>query len=312
MDVEKLATLTTESRNPRSTDIDRLHPLEIVRLINREDRLVIDAVAAAELQIARTIELVEEAFRGGGRLIYMGAGTSGRLGVLDASECPPTFSTPPEMVVGMIAGGDGALRRAVEGAEDNPDGGAEDLKNIGLTFRDVVVGIATSGRTPYVLGGLAYARQISATTIGVVCNAGSEMEPLCDVIICAVVGSEIVSGSTRLKAGTATKLILNSITTAAMIRLGKTYGNLMVDVRATNNKLIARSRRLVRMLTGLDDLQADQLLERAGGVVKVAIVMHHRAVSSDAAEDLLKHAGGHLRKVIGEVPVVDVSARTVP
>ena len=311
MDHEKLAALTTESVNPRSADIDRLHPLEIVRLINREDRMVIDAVAAAELQIARTVELAEEAFRGGGRLIYMGAGTSGRLGVLDASECPPTFSTPPEMVVGLIAGGDGALRRAVEGAEDCPEGGAEDLKKIGLTFRDVVVGIATSGRTPYVLGGLAYAREISATTVGVVCNQESELEPLCDVVICAVVGSEIVSGSTRLKAGSATKLILNSITTAAMIRLGKTYGNLMVDVRATNKKLIARSRRLVRLLTGIGDVEADQLLERAGGAVKVALVMHHRSVDSHTAEELLKSAGGHLRKVIGDVAIVELAPRPV-
>ncbi|MGN6133025.1 MAG: N-acetylmuramic acid 6-phosphate etherase [Aureliella sp.] len=309
MDAEKLGALTTESVNPRSADIDRLHPLEIVRLINREDRLVIDAVAAAELQIARTVELVEDAFRAGGRLVYMGAGTSGRLGVLDASECPPTFSTPPEMVVGLIAGGDQALRRAIEGAEDDPGRGAEDLKQIGVNFRDVVVGIATSGRTPYVLGGLEYARSVDATTVGLVCNAGSELEPLCDVVICAVVGSEIVSGSTRLKAGTATKLILNSITTAAMIRLGKTYGNLMVDVRATNNKLIARSRRLVRLLTGLEDSEADQLLARAAGSVKVAIVMHHRGITAATAEELLKGAGGHLRKVIGDVPICDLGPR---
>ena len=307
MEQEKLATLTTESVNPHSADVDRLHPVEIVRLINREDRKVIEAVATAELQIARTVELVEEAFRGGGRLIYMGAGTSGRLGVLDASECPPTFSTPPELVIGLIAGGDQALRRAIEGAEDNPQGGADDLKNINLTYRDVVVGIATSGRTPYVLGGLAYARQISATTVGVVCNEGSEIEPLCDVLICAVVGSEIVSGSTRLKAGTATKLILNSITTAAMIRFGKTYGNLMVDLRATNKKLIARSRRLVRLLTGLSEAEATQLLDGADGIVKVALVMHHRQVDRIAAEELLRAAGGHLRKVIGDVPLVDLT-----
>lgn len=306
-----MATLTTESVNPRSTEIDRLHPLEIVRLINREDRMVNDAVAKAELQIARTVELVEEAFRGGGRLIYIGAGTSGRLGVLDASECPPTFGTPPELVVGLIAGGDAALRRAIEGAEDNPDSGADDLRKIGLTFRDVVIGIATSGRTPYVLGGLQYARTVDATTIGLVCNADSELEPLSDVVICAVVGSEIVSGSTRLKAGTATKLILNSITTAAMIRMGKTYGNLMVDVRATNEKLVARSRRLVRMLTGLSEADADRLLHWAAGGVKVAIVMHHRSVDAQAAEELLKTAGGHLRKVIGDVPVIDLSARSV-
>lgn len=310
MEQEKLATLTTESLNPESADVDRLHPVEIVRLINREDRKVIEAVARAELQIARTVEIVEEAFRAGGRLIYMGAGTSGRLGVLDASECPPTFSTPPELVVGLIAGGDQALRRAIEGAEDSTQGGADDLKRIEATYRDVVVGIATSGRTPYVIGGLTYAREIDATTIGVVCNEGSEIEPLCDVLICAVVGSEIVSGSTRLKAGTATKLILNSITTAAMIRFGKTYGNLMVDMRATNQKLIARSRRLVRLLTGLSEADASGLLDAAGGTVKVAIVMHHRSVDRTAAEELLHSAGGHLRKVIGDVPVLELSTRT--
>lgn len=303
MKSERLATLTTESVNPNSVDIDRLHPLEIVRLINRDNRSVIDAVAAAEIHIARTVELVEEAFRLGGRLIYLGAGTSGRLGVLDASECPPTFSTPPEMVVGLIAGGDTALRRAVEGAEDDPEQGARDLAAVQLTERDVVLGIATSGRTPYVLGALGYARRVGASTVGLVCNAGSELEPLCDVVICAIVGSEIISGSTRLKAGTATKLILNSITTAAMIRLGKTYGNLMVDVRATNTKLVARSRRLVRWLTGLEESQAERLLEQAGGSVKTAIAMHHRKVDAPTAEQMLKTAGGHLRKVIGDVPL---------
>lgn len=306
MDPEKLAVLTTESVNPRSADIDRLHPLEIIRVIQQEERAVIDAVAGAELQIARTVELVEAAFRGGGRLIYMGAGTSGRLGVLDASECPPTFNTPPEWVVGIIAGGDGALRRAVEGAEDSLEGGAADLRALNVGYRDVVLGIATSGRTPYVLGGLSYARSVDAKTIGLVCNTGSPIEPLCDVIICAVTGSEIVSGSTRLKAGTATKLILNSITTAAMIRMGKTYGNLMVDVRASNQKLVARSRRLVRWLTGLNAEQADRLLASANGSVKVAIVMHHRQVDSSHAEALLNHAGGHLRKVIGDVPIIEL------
>ncbi|MCC6511627.1 MAG: N-acetylmuramic acid 6-phosphate etherase [Pirellulaceae bacterium] len=308
MDTNKLAKLTTESVNPQSIEIDRWHPLEIVRLMNREDQQVIQAVARAELQIARTVELVEDAFRTGGRLIYMGAGTSGRLGVLDASECPPTFSTPPEMVVGFIAGGDTALRRAIEGAEDSPELGASDLAQLNLNPRDVVVGIATSGRTPYVMGGMSYARSVGAHTVAVVCNAGSEMEALCDVVICAIVGPEIVSGSTRLKAGTATKLILNSITTAAMIRIGKTYGNLMVDVRATNKKLIARSRRLVRMLTGLSDAAADELLARADGIVKVAIVMHHRQTDAHMATQLLELEGGHLRKVIGDVPVQALSS----
>lgn len=307
MDTNRLAKLTTEALNPRSAEIDRWHPLEIVRLINREDRAVIDAVAACELEIARVVELVENAFRTGGRLIYMGAGTSGRLGVLDASECPPTFSVPPEMVVGLIAGGDTALRRAIEGAEDSPEQGAQALKEINLTHRDIVAGIATSGRTPYVIGGMNYAREVGATVVALVCNEGSEMATLADVVLCAVVGPEVVSGSTRLKAGTATKLILNSITTAAMIRIGKTYGNLMVDLRASNIKLIARSRRLVRWLTGVDEATADQLLRQADGRVKIAIIMHHRQTDAAMAEQLLELEGGHLRKVIGDVPVHDLS-----
>ncbi len=301
MDSNQLGRLTTEGLNPRSAEIDRWHPLEIVRLMNREDRSVVEAVAACELQIARVVELVETAFRTGGRLIYMGAGTSGRLGVLDASECPPTFSTPPEMVVGLIAGGDTALRRAIEGAEDSREQGEQALRDVTLTNRDVLVGIATSGRTPYVMGGMQYARSVGAQVVALVCNEGSEMAELADVVICAIVGPEVVSGSTRLKAGTATKLILNSITTAAMIRIGKTFGNLMVDLRATNTKLIARSRRLVRLLTGVDEQTADKLLTEADGRVKVAIIMHHRQTDAAMATQLLELEGGHLRKVIGDV-----------
>lgn len=307
MDSNRLAKLTTEGLNPHSAEIDRWHALEIVRLINREDRGVLEAVAACENEIARVVELVENAFRTGGRLIYMGAGTSGRLGVLDASECPPTFSTPPEMVVGLIAGGDTALRRAIEGAEDSPEQGAQALVDIQLSHRDVVVGIATSGRTPYVIGGMNHARSVGASVVALVCNQGSEMADLADVVICAVVGPEVVSGSTRLKAGTATKLILNSITTAAMVRIGKTFGNLMVDLRATNTKLIARSRRLVRLLTGVDEATADHLLTQADGKVKIAIVMHHRQTDAAMAAELLKLEGGHLRKVIGDVAVHELT-----
>lgn len=307
MDSQRLAQLTTEALNPNSAEIDRWDPLEIVRLIQREDRAVMEAVAACETEIARVVELVEQAFRGGGRLIYMGAGTSGRLGVLDASECPPTFSTPPEMVIGLIAGGDTALRRAIEGAEDSPDQGAQALIDIKLSSKDIVVGIATSGRTPYVIGGMKFASDVGAKVVALVCNQGSEMADLADVVICAVVGPEVVSGSTRLKAGTATKLILNSITTAAMIRIGKTYGNLMVDVRATNTKLVARSRRLVRWLTGVDETTADRLLAAADGRVKIAIVMHHRQTDAGSAQQLLEQHGGHLRKVIGDVSVHELS-----
>lgn len=307
MDSSRLARMTTESLNPQSQEIDRWHALEIVRLMNREDRAAVEAVAACEMQIARTVDLVEEAFRTGGRLIYMGAGTSGRLGVLDASECPPTFSTPPELVVGLIAGGDTALRRAIEGAEDSPEQGAQALRDMQLSHRDVLVGIATSGRTPYVIGGLNYARSQGAKVVALVCNEGSEMAELADVVICAVVGPEVISGSTRLKAGTATKLILNSLTTAAMIRIGKTYGNLMVDLRATNTKLIARSRRLVRWLTGVDEATADRLLQEAGGRVKIAIVMHHRQTDATMAQQLLDLESGHLRAVIGDVPLHQIA-----
>ncbi len=308
MDSKQLASMTTEAVNPASANVDRLHALEIVRLIQREDEAVIRAVNAAEIQIAHAVDKIEQAFRSGGRLIYMGAGTSGRLGVLDASECPPTYSTPPEMVVGIIAGGDTALRRAIEGAEDSRELGASDLRTLNVSAKDVVTGIATSGRTPYVLGGLEYARSVGACTVGVVCNTGSEMESLCDILICAIVGPEIVSGSTRMKSGTATKLILNTLTTAAMIRLGKTYGNLMVDLRATNTKLIARSKRLVRLLTGLSDAEAAELLEQSGGSVKPAIVMFHRGVPVSEANQLLKDAGGHLRKVIGDVQLHDLNS----
>ena len=312
MHSDRLSNLTTEALNPRSMEIDQLDSLEIVRLINREDQQVIEAVASAAPDIAKVVDLVVEAFCRGGRLIYMGAGTSGRLGVLDASECPPTFSTPPEMVVGIIAGGDTALRRAIEGAEDSPQLGQTDLQSLGVNARDVVIGIATSGRTPYVLGGLQYARSVGARAIGLACNRGSALEPLCEIVITAVVGPEIVSGSTRLKAGTATKLILNSITTAAMVRIGKTYGNLMVDLRATNSKLVARSRRLVRLLTGIDEAAADELLQRADGRVKIAIVMHLRKIDAEAAEALLDNAGGHLRTVIGDQPMDRLKSSQAP
>jgi N-acetylmuramic acid 6-phosphate etherase len=306
-DLQRLDALTTEGVNAASAEIDALEPLEIVRLIQREDRAVLDAVAAAEEEIALAVALVERAFRAGGRLLYIGAGTSGRLGVLDASECPPTFRTPPEMVVGLIAGGDGALRRAIEGAEDDPQLAVADLQAAKVEARDCVMGIATSGRTPYVLGGLAYARQCGARTIGLACNHGSPLQDVCELLITAVVGPEIVSGSTRMKAGTATKLILNTITTSAMIRIGKTYGNLMVDLRATNQKLQARSRRLVRILTGLDESAAAALLKEARDAVKPAAVMHHRQVGVEEAERLLAEAGGVLRAVIGSVRLHSIS-----
>lgn len=291
---------TTESSNPASERIDTLSALEIVRVMNAEDATVPAAIARVAGEIAQAIDMIATALRVGGRLVYMGAGTSGRLGVLDASECPPTFSTRPEQVVGLIAGGSTALTRAVEGAEDHPEFAVADLKQIQLTAADIVVGIATSGRTPYVIGGLEYARQVGAKTIGLACNDGSPLTAVSDVMLTAVVGPEIISGSTRLKAGTATKLILNMLTTGAMVRLGKTYGNLMVDLKATNVKLVARTRRIVAKLTGVSEDAAATELDRCQGELKTAIVVVRRKVSPEAARQLLDEAGGQLRIALGE------------
>ena len=290
-----LTHLTTEAHNPASQEIDSLSAIEIVRLMNEQDAGIAAAVAQQSESIAAAIELIATQFRQGGRLIYMGAGTSGRLGVLDASECPPTFSTPPEMVVGLIAGGHDALTRAIEGAEDHPEFGRRDLSDTGLTDRDVVVGIATSGRTPYVIGGLQYANSIGATTIGFSCNEECDLKPHCKIMIAPIVGPEVISGSTRMKAGTATKMVLNMLTTGAMVRIGKTYGNRMVDLRATNEKLTQRSRRIVAELTGVSPDEATDLLERCGGEVKTAIVAHLRCLAPEDARQCLVDAGGHLR-----------------
>jgi N-acetylmuramic acid 6-phosphate etherase len=260
---------------------------------------VAEAVGAVAPQIAEGIERIAAAMRSGGRLVYIGAGTSGRLGVLDASECPPTFNTDPSLVVGLIAGGREALTRAIEGAEDDAAAGKRDLQAIGFCASDVLVGIASSGRTPYVIGALRYARELEACTIGLVCNSPSEIDGIVDVLIAPIPGPEILSGSTRMKAGTATKMVLNMLSTGAMIRLGKTYGNLMVDLRATNMKLIDRARRIVGRLTGADEPTVANLLTAADGEVKTAIVMHRRGVDADAARQLLSLHQGHLRKVIG-------------
>lgn len=293
-----LAHLTTEARNPVSTHIDTLSAAEIVRLMNSQDATIAAAVEKVAEPIANAVEIIADRFRSGGRLIYMGAGTSGRLGVLDASECPPTFSTPPAMVVGLIAGGPQALTRAIEGAEDSPELGKSDLDETGIGKKDVVVGIATSGRTPYVIGGLQHARSVGSFTIGFSCNEKSELESHCEIMISPIVGPEVISGSTRMKAGTATKMVLNMLTTGAMIRLGKTYGNLMVDLKATNQKLMDRSRRIVSELTGLDAAQAQDLLEACDCDVKTAVVAHVRSVSADSARLLLEQSNGHLRAAL--------------
>ena len=294
----KIDHLTTEARNPASAAIDSLSAIEIVRLMNQQDAEIAAAVGTQAEVIAKAVDLIAERIRDGGRLIYIGAGTSGRLGVLDASECPPTFSTPPEMVVGLIAGGEQALTRAIEGAEDSPQSGQQDLIDIGLCSQDVVVGIATSGRTPYVIGGLKYARETGTLAIGFSCNADCDLSEHADLMIAPIVGPEVISGSTRMKAGTATKMVLNMLTTGAMVRLGKTYGNLMVDLRATNAKLTLRSRRIVAEVVGIDPSQAQKLLDRCGGEVKTAIVAHQRGVDPDVARQLLDAAKGHLRKAL--------------
>ncbi|RLT15736.1 MAG: N-acetylmuramic acid 6-phosphate etherase [Planctomycetota bacterium] len=290
--------LTTEQNNPESVAIDQMDPIQIAMLMNREDLKVVAAVERVLPEIARAIETVTERVQAGGRLIYIGAGTSGRLGVLDASECPPTFNTPPALVVGLIAGGHRALTNAIEGAEDNRQAGEEDLRGVELDAKDVVCGIATSGRTPYVLGGLAYAQSLGAATLGVTCNEVSELTEVSDVLIAPVVGPEILSGSTRLKAGTATKMVLNMISTGTMIRIGKTYGNWMVDLRATNVKLKDRSIRIVSGITGLDRQRAESLLARCDGEVKTAIVSQALGVEKIEAQERLKAAAGRLRKAI--------------
>ncbi|HEX8202141.1 MAG TPA: N-acetylmuramic acid 6-phosphate etherase [Isosphaeraceae bacterium] len=290
--------LLTEARNPRSEAIDALGAREIVALMSLEDARAVEAVRAESEAIARAIEWAADRFRRGGRLIYVGAGTSGRLGVLDASECPPTFGTPPAMVVGLIAGGPAALTRAVEGAEDHPERGAADLAALAVTDHDLVVGIATSGRTPYVLGAVREARSRGAATVGIACNRPSPLGGVVDLEIAPLVGPEVVAGSTRLKAGTATKMILNMITTGAMVRIGKTLGNRMIDLRPTNEKLRIRSRRILRELAGVDDLRAGEILGRCGGQLKPALVVALAGVEPDEARALLEAHGGRVREAV--------------
>jgi len=293
-----LDRLVTESRNPQSEGIDDMSALEIVELMNREDALVAAAVAGQCEPIAKAIDLIGDRFRQGGRLIYIGAGTSGRLGVLDASECPPTFSSPPAQVVGLIAGGPTALTTAVEGAEDSADFAVTDLQEVNLGPLDVLVGIATSGRTPYVIEALRLARQRGAATVSLACNRDTEVERLADISIAPVVGPEILSGSTRLKAGTATKLVLNMLSTGAMVRIGKTYGNLLVDLQATNTKLKIRAQRIVQHLTNLDATSTAELLSRCNGELKTSIVSARLNVPPDEARQRLREADGHLRRAI--------------
>ncbi len=295
-----LYRLVTENRNPDTMELDKMTPLEIVTAMNCEDAKVSAAVAAVLPQIAATVARAVEAVNRGGRLIYMGAGTSGRLGVLDAAECPPTFGVSPNVVVGLIAGGEKAFIKAVEGAEDDFELGAEDLRQIKLTKRDVVVGIAASGRTPYVLGGLDYAKKTGCHTAAIACNAASDIGAAAEIAIEAVVGPEVLTGSTRLKAGTAQKLILNMISTATMVGVGKVYKNLMVDVMQTNEKLRLRAEKIVAEAADTDRPEAARLLCEAGGDVKVAIVMSLLNCGAEAAKKRLASAKGHVRRATEE------------
>jgi N-acetylmuramic acid 6-phosphate etherase len=291
--------MLTEQPNPRSKGIDRMATLEMLQVINREDQTVALAVERALPQIAQAVDIIAKQIASGGRLIYAGAGTSGRLAALDAAECVPTYSVPREMVQAMMAGGSAAFLDAVEGAEDNRAAARADLTARHLTSGDVVAGIAASGRTPYVLEAVALAREVGARTVGISCNVPAPLLDAVDIPIGVVVGEEVVAGSTRMKAGTAQKLILNMMSTAVMIKLGKVYDNLMVDVQLTNEKLVKRGLQLVMRLTGVDESQAAALLARSGNSVKTAVVMQRLGLEADEARTRLAESGGRLRDVIG-------------
>lgn len=289
-----LSSMITETRNPASVEIDQLPTLEMLRVINQEDQQVALAVSQLLPEITRAVDAIAAAFGKGGRLVYIGAGTSGRLGILDASECPPTYGVSAEQVVGLIAGGHKAILQAVENAEDDAELGAQDLKNIQFCANDVLVGIAASGRTPYVLGAMAHASAVGATVCSISCNPGSPLAQAADISMVAVVGPEIVTGSSRMKAGTAQKLILNMLSTGAMIRTGKVYGNLMVDVEATNAKLVERQKRIVMEATDCERAVAERALAQADNHCKTAIVMILAGLTADEARHRLQSSNGFI------------------
>lgn len=297
--LQALAALPTEARNPNSTHIDQLSTLDMLAVINREDQLVALAVERELPQIARAVDAIAERFARGGRLFYIGAGTSGRLGVLDASECPPTFSVAADLIQGVIAGGDAALRLSSEHSEDSPSQGAEDLKSrgFGAEFPDTLVGIAASGRTPYVLGAMEYAKSLGALSVALTCVSDSAIERVADITIAPVTGPEVITGSTRMKAGTATKLVLNMLSVGVMIKTGALYGNLMVNMKPTNAKLVDRAQRIIMAATGCGHDEAARLLEETGSV-KVAIVMQKRSLDRPAAEASLVEADGILSSLL--------------
>jgi N-acetylmuramic acid 6-phosphate etherase len=296
------AALETEKANPATAEIDRMSPLEIVQAMNAEDAKVAEAVRQTLPQIARAIEAIAARLRRGGRLIYMGAGTSGRLGALDAAECPPTFNTPPEMIVGCIAGGSFALTQAAEDYEDSAEAGVADLTHLNLAEQDAVVGITASGRTRYVLGAIAYAKERGALTIGLACNIHTPLEQAVDISIAPVVGPEVIAGSTRLKAGTAQKMVINMLSTGAMILLGKTFGNMMVDVQATNHKLHLRALEIVRRSAGIEQDAAEAILNTSGGEVKTAILAARANITPELARARLAQHGNILRAALEGQP----------
>jgi len=295
-----LGRLLTEQTNPHSSAIDAVSTVEMLRLVNDEDRKVAESITPELENIARAVDAIVEAFERGGRLFYIGAGTSGRLGVLDASECPPTFSVPAERVQGIIAGGEAALSRATEATEDDPATGVRDLLERGFTGGDVLCGIAASGRTPYVLGAIAEANRLGSVTIGISCSPGSELARASRIAITPLPGPEVIAGSTRLKAGTATKLVLNMLTTGTFIRLGYVYGNLMVNVQPKNSKLVDRAQRIIASAAGVSYEKAGELLEAGGRDVKTAIVMARAGCSREEAQSRLAAARGRIREALGE------------
>lgn len=296
-----VATLETEKINPATMEIDRMSALEITQVMNAEDAKVAEAIARELPQIARAIEEIAARLRRGGRLIYVGAGTSGRLGVLDAAECPPTFNVSPELVIGLLAGGPIAQSQAQEDQEDSVEAGEAEVAALNLSPDDVVVGIAASGRTPYALGAVAYANARGALTIGIACNKGIPLEEVVQIMIAPIVGPEVITGSTRLKAGTAQKMVLNMLSTGTMILLGKTFGNLMVDVQATNLKLHQRALKVVQTATGLDREQAEELLKQSGGEVKTAILLGKTDLTPEQARAQLAAHGNVLRATLDDV-----------
>lgn len=295
-----ITKLNTEQQNPKTMNIDLMSTEEIITVINQEDTLVPNVLARQVPNISEVVDKIVAAFKQGGRLIYVGAGTSGRLGIIDASECPPTYGTDPGMVVGIIAGGKEAMTDAIEGVEDDKQQGQTDMEEISLTAKDIVVGIAASGRTPYTIGALEHAKQLGAVTVSVVCSKDSEMEKVSDYTIAAVVGPEVITGSTRMKAGTAQKLILNMLSTASMIKMGKVYGNLMVDVQMTNEKLHNRAVNIVKMATGASDEEAQAAIKEQNYHTKAAILQIITGLKGIEAKELLDKHDGYLREAISE------------